>query len=166
MTIVEPGPVTLNVLNGLDALSAAVCNELATSGAGPTCWCGLYPGSAPSWEYCGECSGSACGMGYVRLAGVFPYSTFPIQAVDFHCVMPLAWTVEVGALRCVPQPADGELLSPSLMGNVALEQVLDAQALYRALKCYGLDVAAESYTPVGPMGGCVGGFWRAFLALG
>jgi hypothetical protein len=165
MTIIEPGPVTQHVLNALAELSEAVCGELAASGAGPTCWCGLYPGAAVSWEYCGECSGDHCGMGYVRLASVFPYSTFPVQVIDFQCTLPLAWSVEVGALRCLHQPTDGELLGPEAMSFVAIEQVLDAQALYRALKCYGYQIAAEGYVPVGPQGGCVGGFWRAHLAL-
>jgi len=165
VTIVEPGPITAHVIDSLAMLTTGVCEELRTSGAGPLCWCGLHPGAVVSWEYCGQCSGDACGMGYVRLAGVFPYSTFPVQIVDFQCTAPLAWVVEVGALRCMPMPSDGEIASPDELALVTVEQVLDAQALYRALKCYGLEVAVESYTPVGPAGGCVGGFWRAYLAL-
>jgi hypothetical protein len=104
-------------------------------------------------------------MGYVRLAGVFPYSTFPEPLMDLRCTRPLAWAVEVGALRCVPQPSDGTVLDPIAMGEVAIIQVLDASALHRAVKCCGYDVAIETYIPVGPSGGCVGGFWRAFLAV-
>lgn len=165
MSIIEPGPVTQHVLNALGELSEAVCHELTTTGAGPPCWCGLYPGAAVSWEYCGDCGGGTCGMGYTRLVSVFPYSTFPVQLVDFQCTMPLAWSVEVGALRCIGQPADGGILTPNDMAFVAVDQVLDAQALYRALKCYSYITAVEGYQPVGPSGGCVGGFWRAHLAL-
>ena len=105
-------------------------------------------------------------MGYVRLSGVFPYDTFPLPALDERCVRPLAWSVEVGALRCVPQPADGTIIDPTAMAEVAVAQMLDANALYRAVKCCGYDVAMERYFPVGPDGACVGGFWVGYLALG
>ena len=146
-------------------LAECVCAELAVTGAGPTCWCGLYPGEAVSWEYCENCGADTCGMGYVRLAGVFPYDTFPLPTIDERCVRPLAWAVEVGALRCVPQPASGELLDPVSMSEVVLRQTLDAAALHRAMKCCGQDIAVERYVPVGPAGACVGGFWVGYLAL-
>lgn len=166
MTILDPPlPATQQVALALSALAECVCAELATTGAGPTCWCGLYPGQAVSWDYCGECNGGRCGMGYVRLAGVFPYSTFPQPLIDDRCVRPLAWAVEVGALRCLPTLPDGALLDPDSMAEVALAQILDASALHRAVKCCGVEAAIETYVPVGPAGGCVGGFWRAFLAV-
>jgi hypothetical protein len=43
--------------------------------------------------------------------------------------------------------------------------VLDAAALHSAIKCCGLDAAIETYQPIGPEGGCVGGLWRAYLPL-
>jgi len=73
--------------------------------------------------------------------------------------------VEVGALRCVPQPHDGEALTPIEMAEVAIGQLLDAHALHRALKCCGLEVAVAAWVPAGPEGGCVGGFWSAYLAV-
>jgi hypothetical protein len=146
-------------------LADCVCNQLAVNGAGPTCWCGLYPGAAVSWEYCGECGSGTCGMGYVRLTGVFPYEVFPVPTVDFHCAKPIAYSIEVGALRCVPQPSDGHIIEPVAMAEIVLAQVLDAQALLDGIRCCELEVAAERYQPVGPDGGCVGGFWTAYLAI-
>jgi hypothetical protein len=49
------------------------------------------------------------------------------------------------------------------MTEVAIGQLLDANALHRALKCCGLDIGVAAYTPLGPEGGCVGGSWLAFL---
>lgn len=164
MTVTEiaPPPVALALLE----LTDCVCAQLSAVGAGPTCWCGLYPGAAVSWEYCGgECSAGVCGMGYVRLAGVFPYDAFPVPAVDDRCVRPLAWGVEVGALRCVPTPSDGTVIDAATMNEVAVAQVLDAYALYQAVKCCGLEMSVERYFPVGPLGGCVGGFWIAYVAV-
>lgn len=163
MTIVHP--ITQNVIGALADLADCVCTELAATGGGETCWCGLYPGALVSWDYCGECSGDRCGMGYVRLAEVFPYTVFPQQELDLRCTRPLAWTVEVGALRCLPQPSDGSPLNPVTMAEIAVVQTLDASALYRAVKCCGTEAAVEVYQPLGPQGGCVGGFWRAYLAV-
>jgi hypothetical protein len=146
-------------------LADCVCTQLTEVGAGPTCWCGVYPGAAVSWEYCSDCGSNVCGMGYVRFAGAFPSESFPLPAIDMSCRKPLAWAVEVGALRCFPQPESGHLLEPTAMAEVALKQAMDAAALFQALKCCGLEVAAEIYRPVGPDGGCIGGFWSAFLAL-
>ena len=165
MTIVEPTPYTQRVAIALAQLGECVCEQLATVGAGPTCWCGLYPGATVSWDYCGECSGDSCGMGYVRLATVFPYSQFPIEVIDDRCTLPTAWAIEAGALRCMPQPPSGEVLAPGPMAEVAIRQVLDAGAIHTALKCCGLKVAVNRWQPLGPSGGCVGGSWLAFLAV-
>lgn len=147
-----------------------VCTSLADNGAGPTCWCGLYPGETISWEYCGgECDEGACGMGWVRATTVFPYETFPVPVIDSRCQRPLAWGVEVGALRCMSMGQ--EIASPEEMADTSLSQVLDARALWLALKCCqdnngrSIEISPDVYTPVGPLGGCVGGFWTAFLTL-
>jgi len=66
MTVIDPPVQVPSIVESLLALSDCVCELLVTHGAGSTCWCGLYPGAAVSWEYCGECQSGACGMGYVR----------------------------------------------------------------------------------------------------
>lgn len=162
MTALAPTLILEPVL--LD-LVTCVCNELQTTGAGPTCWCGVYPGTMVSYEFCGECQNGACGMGWVRPSGIFPYATFPVPSLESGCINPLAWTVEVGAVRCLPTPSDGALPSPDELLDVTTSQMADAFALYRALRCCGIEVAAQAWTPVGPDGGCVGGQWTAYLAL-
>ena len=160
MTFVEPTPTALTLLNLIDC----VCTELAASGAGPTCWCGLYPGAQVSWEGCGECNTGACGMGYVRLIGGFPYDVFPTPTIDDRCAKPLAFALEVGALRCLPH-GDG-LLDPAATAETVIDQMADARALYNAIKCCpGPRLGVQNYIPVGPQGGCVGGYWTAYAPL-
>lgn len=145
-------------------LVECVCDRLTAEGAGRPCWCGLLPGLEVSWDYCAECDNGTCGMGWVRLASVFPYNVFPIQSLEVGCALPLAWAVEVGALRCMPT-SDGMLPDPSITAEAAAAQYADAYALYRALMCCNAPlVAAGIYTPTGPQGGCVGGFWTAWLS--
>jgi len=171
VTIFDPHPehpiaiAPPGIVFALTELVECVCGLLATEGAGPMCWCGMYPGASVSWEYCNECSGGMCGMGYVRLAGVFPYATFPLPVVDDRCVKPLGWAIEVGALRCLTIPEDGSIASPAEMADVTIKQMLDATALYKAIRCCGLEIAVEAYRPTGPEGGCVGGFWLAYAAV-
>lgn len=164
MAVVDP-PIFINPITPwVFALSQCVCHELSTTGAGPTCWCGIYPGSLISWEYCGECGTDKCGMGYVRVAQGYPSDTFPLATLDPTCRHPLVWTVEVGALRCLPVLEDGEILSPDDMNMLAAEQMQDAHALYRALLCCEApSVSLQGWQPLGPEGGCVGGMWTAYI---
>lgn len=152
-------------INAIIELTECMCELLALEGAGPTCWCGLYPGAAVSWEYCTACDGDTCGMGYVRLAMVSPYQVFPSPAVDDKCVLPTMWALEVGALRCMPTPHDGEVLDVGSMAEVAIGQMLDARALRKAIKCCVPDLGLGLWSPAGPNGACVGGYWAAFLDM-
>ena len=166
MTLTPTPPIALaipEVVNKLVDLAECVCAYLAVEGAGETCWCGLYPGSAVSWEYCTECSNGMCGMGYVRPASASSYEVFPQPAIDIRCTLPMAWGVEVGALRCLHTPEDGTLLDVGSMAEATIRQILDARALRNAIKCCGLNIGLGSWIPLGPQGGCVGGYWQAFL---
>jgi hypothetical protein len=172
MTVIDPPviepPIALpipGIIVALTDLIECVCGLLATEGAGEPCWCGIHPGAQVSWDYCsgGECSSDMCGMAWVRPDLVFPYDSFPLPVVDPNCRKPLAWRVEVGALRCMPQPSTGELLTPVESMAVTWGQILDARAIHKALQCCDVSVTVEGYTPVGPQGGCVGGFWVGYV---
>lgn len=164
----EPEPFTPSVLMlAMDQLASCVCTEIAKSAAGPVCWCGVWPGEEVSWEFCGDCGNDACGMAWVRLNGIFPYDTFPAPVVDLGCRRPLAYNIEVGALRCMPvSDNEGELPSSEQITMTSMETYADLAALYRALLCCDFEaIAVEAWVPVGPQGGCVGGVWGAYFAL-
>jgi hypothetical protein len=159
---ITPPPLVANLME----LAECVCEYLATEGGGPTCWCGLLPGASAAWEYCGECGGDTCGMGWVRVISGFPYEVFPIPTIDDRCFRPLAWAVEVGSLRCIPQPGDGSPPSPEVMAEAAVIQIVDSWAMYEAIKCCSrMGLGVQSYTPQGPQGGCVGGYWTAYAPM-
>lgn len=149
------------------SLSECVCETLTTSGGGPLCWCGLYPGAQVSWDYCGNCSGATCGMGYVRLDAVYPSSSLPQPDITPTCAAPLAARIAVGALRCVPVADDsGNLPEPMDLWESGLQIIADMGALHEAIVCCkpGYYVLGE-YTPLGPRGGCAGGEWMVTVAL-
>jgi hypothetical protein len=144
-----------------------VCAALAEKGAGPACFCGLVSGPTPAWDYCGECSGGNCGMGYVAVTSVFKYESFP-DAVGFTaCDRPLAVTLTVGALRCTPIPSeDGDLPDEMDHAESALGLFADMGALYDAIACCGLrDVVVGEWTAFPSAGGCGGGAWEVTVAL-
>lgn len=166
MTTTEPMPRTVPVaINHVLNLVDCVCTALTNFGAGPTCWCGLYPGVEVAHDYCTDCGNDVCGMGYVRLALGSPYSTFPNPAIDDRCALPMMWAVEVGALRCMPSSEDGSGLDEQTLAEVSLRTMLDSLALRDAIKCCTGSWGLGPWTPVGPLGMCVGGYWQAFLAV-
>ena len=157
---------TKTIATELLTLADCLCEKLTSEGAGPTCWCGLWHGEVVSWDYCDECSSTACGMGYVRLANAFPYETFPAPAVSLRCYLPLAYHIEVGALRCFPTMEEGGALPPpAAITEASLLTLADMRAMHNALMCCGLDIAVEAYIPVGPAGNCAGGYWTGYIVL-
>lgn len=155
-------PASIPVLDYALQLSTCLCEELATNGAGPTCWCGLVPGLDVAMDHCNPC-GDTCGMGYVRIGSIFPYGVFPGPTLEPKCTG-LAWQLDVGAFRCFPVPEDGEPNSPEVMLAVTVDQARDAWAMYRAITCCDAPlVSVQGYQPIGPMGGCVGGFWTIYM---
>lgn len=144
-------------------LMECVCTHVVSDGAGPVCWCGIYPGSAVSWEYCGSCENDVCGMAWVRPSQAYPYDTFPFPTLDPNCKKPLALGIEVGVIRCVPvMEEDGSLPDAESMTVAGIGQILDMIALYRAISCCTVDLTVQEWTPVSG-GGCAGGFWTVFL---
>ena len=158
---IAPSPLSVVVAE----LVECVCTEVATSGSGPLCWCGLWHGDTVSWDYCGECSEGHCGMGWVRVMAAFPYQTFPVPQVDLKCTLPLAYQIEVGVMRCMPTAEeDGTLPDEETIAEASYIAIADAHAMHRALLCCAADMAIEGYLALGPSGGCAGGAWTAFMA--
>lgn len=147
-------------------LVECVCTYLSTEGGGKPCWCGFYPGSEVSWDYCGSCSGDTCGMGYVRIVDSYQSSNFPNQETDpVRCQSPLAVQLAVGALRCMPMNEDGSLPTEAVMWEVGLAVMADMTAMLQAIDCCVDDYALGAYEPQGPQGGCVGGQWTMWISL-
>jgi hypothetical protein len=152
------------------AITECVCVALAKQGGGPTCWCGLFPGTEVSWDYCGECSSGACGMGYVRLISVYESQQFPQQdPLPSNCGAPLVAELAVGALRCIPvADRDGSLPDEAALLEAGLATFADMAAIRSAVQCCDLgdrEFALGTYLPLGARGGCVGGEWTVWVAL-
>lgn len=142
------------------------CEDFLTlQGAGPVCRKELAPGVLAAWTECGTCSDECNGMLYIRSDVGGPYGSFPALDLDPTCRKPLMLRLEIGVLRCAPtMTEDGEPPSAEEVTASALEGLLDRYALLCAIRASTFSPKAiELFTPVGPDGGCVGGFWSVWV---
>lgn len=168
-------PITANadpIWPLLAELASCLCAELESSGLPSTCFCGVFPGAAAPFDYCGPgCSGGGCGQAWTRLSQASPSSSFPASDIFRigNCASPLAFEAEIGIARCAPMPDErGNLPSLSNQLDASRLQVADMQAMRRAVQCCAKasrkDMMLGSYIPFGPEGGCVGGIWTVAIS--
>jgi hypothetical protein len=159
-----------NVQTKLEQVAACVCAQIEVDGLPKTCFCGILPGQEVAWDYTGDCSGDGgCGMAWVRLVAAYPSVVIgtPDQQPG-NCGSMVGMDVEVGILRCVSMPhEDGSPPDPADLQADAALQVADAMALRKAVYCCGpeKDLVLGYYTPLGPAGGVVGGFWLVSMQV-
>jgi len=150
----------------LTEISDCLCTAIKDATGQELCWCGIYPGGQPAWDYCGSCEGDRCGMGYVTLQNMQPYTSFgqPLLALATCDVMFQA-QIALGVLRCVPVSEEGP--SEDDMYFIAQQLITDAEAMrYAALCCFKGDTILQGYEPLPPTGGCVGGQMVIMADLG
>jgi hypothetical protein len=156
-------PVRPTIDSTLTALATCLCAEIVdpVNDVPDVCFCGVIPGEAASAMYGGDCK-TKCGMAWTRLitaygaAGVGNVSNLP-----GNCATGIGFDVELGMLRCTPigtattPPKPEELLASSQL------QLADMMVMRKAIACCpgSRDWALGTYTPMGPGGGLVGGFW-------
>lgn len=105
------------------------------------------------------------GLAYVKINRVYPSTEFPKEDEDWSPCGPLAWAaeLEMGIIRCAPvgdvdsMPTDSEWeTATDLVAN-------DSAAMRLAVEEFASRVApltdwmAGSWSPIGPVGACVGG---------
>lgn len=102
---------------------------------------------------------AACSQAWVRVMGVQP--TAAPQSFGNDCSVDLKLTLEVGVLRCIDIPEDGEAPTASDVLVAALQSMDDMKVIYcAAMSCEVWDsIESGSWTPNGPLGGQYGGVW-------
>lgn len=152
------------VLDPLSDLLACLCTEVTA--VQPVCSCSILPGLDVAWDYCGEC-GDKCGQAWLRVIRMFPYGVWPAPALAANCQAPLAMEVEIGVVRCLPTLTESGDLPPIVdIEYATMIQIADMWAMLRAISCCDSSYKSpQQYDVMGPQGGCVGGTWRAFLAV-
>jgi hypothetical protein len=135
-----------------------LCETLTERGLMPgACFCGILPGDQAVWDY-------SDGMAWVRLVDSYPSTAFPAANTTprVSCSAMLVATLEVGLLQCAPQMGgDGSLPTQEAQMEASRLQIAGMRALQQAIACCDLPlIVLGTYTPQGPQGGLVGGFWQ------
>lgn len=157
------------ILPTLEALATCLCAQIEEDGSPPTCFCGVIPGDAAVGDYAGDCA-SACGMAWVRLMSMYPaVNTGIVSEQPGNCSATIGLEIEIGMLRCMSIPEDGEPLPPGELLEVTDLQTRDAMSMWRAVVCCSsIDPKGSilsAYQPMGPMGGLVGGSYTVRTML-
>jgi hypothetical protein len=152
------------------SLTACLCTEIAQSGLPEPCACSPIVGELVL-DYCSSCAEGNCGgQAWVRLVDAYPSLNFPVrqQAVS-NCFAPLAFTLEVGIVRCKPMGSNSTVrgFTPPTVDQTVTAlrlQLADMAAMRRAIQCcFGnsddRSYIMGSYVPVTPEGDCLGGYF-------
>lgn len=99
-----------------------------------------------------------CSQIWVRVMSVLPRTT---DSWEGDCASVLTLDIEVGVLRCIEIPEDGEAPTASDVMEAALQSMTDMNAIYcAAMGCEVWDsIEVGQWSPMGPMGGQYGGTW-------
>jgi hypothetical protein len=165
--------ITVDLNGAMDILLANVMEELQKPGHdSKLCHVTKYPGAEVPTDVGAE---SGCmGQLYVTYTTAFPTTTFPNPGItDDNCTYTLAFPLQVGIHRTVPvmsNPFGGTPQYPSDtdLSNATEKQVADMLAMHRAIQRLRDDVeqlVIGTYTPTGPDGGAVGGYWSLTIGL-
>lgn len=116
-----------------------------------------------------------CAQAWVRLAGLYRSSNFPLPDQDLTgggcLVAEYAAILELGVIRCWPtmgrNGAPGDPVAKQLR---ALDVQNDAYAMVRAVNCCwavedGPSYLVGTWQPTGPEGGVVGGYLQVTVAV-
>jgi hypothetical protein len=137
----------------MERLRTCLCTQFESD---MDCFCGTLPGAqAVDWWGTG-------GQVWVRLVEAYQSSNFPIADPIPSATAPLAYRLEVGALRCGPEwPESTTPPDAATMTAFAGEQVSDMMAMHRAIWCCMQDeddFILGNYTPISS-GPNLGGMW-------
>lgn len=152
----------------LAEVATCLCAQIAADGLPDVCFCGVLPGEVTIADYASECD-AACGMAYVRMTSMYPSVAVGTPSEQAgNCATGLGIEVEVGILRCAPMP-DSDGSPPGADEQLAATQlqIADALAAWKAISCCqnNQDFLLGTYTPVGPQGDVVGGFWAVGMMV-
>jgi hypothetical protein len=107
-----------------------------------------------------------CSQAWVRVMSVNPTATEE-SFEGGACSSELSVDLEVGVLRCLEIPEDGDAPTATQVLMAATQAMEDMNAIYcAAMSCEVWSaITAGQWTPDGPLGGQVGGIWTFTVQL-
>lgn len=155
----------MSVADRLTDLATCLCAQITTDGSPETCFCGVIAGEDVAQDYTSDCD-DACGMAWVRLATAGPVTGINVVSEKRNnCDSTLGFDVEVGIIRCAILGENGEPPTVEDHLAMAIQQMNDMETMRRAIMCCDGDKILGLYTPVGPLGAVLGGFWLVSMVM-
>lgn len=148
----------------LTSLAACLCVEYPDE----FCFCGILPGAQTPVEVV-RCD-DRCGMGWVRLTSAYPAVAAGQTPLEGQaCASLLGADIQVGVIRCLEYPDDGQPPTQETLEAATLQQMEDMTTIRRVIECCDAldfhDHEINTYTPHGPQGMVVGGWWSLSVAI-
>lgn len=106
----------------------------------------------------------SCSQAWVRVTGVTPIAE---EGWSGDCATVLSIGLEVGVLRCLEIPDDGEAPTASDVLMAASQAMTDMNSIFcAAMACEVWEsINVGTWTPSGPLGGQYGGIWTFTVEL-
>lgn len=152
-------------------IAACLCAQIETDERPKPCFCGVVPGAAVVANFMPDCFNNedlpTDGMAWVRLAAAYPafQPGIVVENPAEASVAGLGFDIEVGILRSIPLPTEG--LDEAQSADAVTSQMDDMITIRKAIMCCvaleRADFLLNSYTPVGPIGGVVGGAFTVMV---
>ena len=148
-----------------DGIVKRLVTQLAEMNLPEACFATVVPGELAALD---NLTDECAAMAYSRVTSVFPSTTsFPSADASPRSGYFFASIIELGLIRTIELPDNGEAPSAEAQREAARLQAADMGAMLTAICAYCTDysipVVLGAYQPVGPEGGVVGGFWTATL---
>lgn len=151
----------------LTELAAEQYVQSGEAGLPEPCFHGVVPGETLSFDYCQPCTTAGkCGTYWVRLVSMREIEGELGRRTV--CAKQFEIDIEMGAIRCFQTvSAGGKAASPEQNEAAFRLQMAERQVIETVLRCghKEYDPLLAQYSPIGPLGGCVGGSWTATYTL-
>lgn len=161
--------MTGEVYAKLVTLRDSLAQAIADAQLDPLCSLAVQPGNAIAFDFALCDDEGREGMGWVLLQSAFPSNRLPTPVAGVtSCATDTGLTCQVGIIRAMPISDDGEPPDDATYLALAERQMTEMEVIRSAIVCYygkGRDVALGAYTPTGPQGAAIGGFWTCTLSL-
>ena len=155
-----------SIIQRMTDLATCLCAQIVVDLSPEPCWCGVMPGQEALLEALGDaCDG---GIAWVRLITSYPSQIVgQASTLTGNCGMGTGFDLEVGIARVVT--VEEEAPDPAEALAAVEQQIKDMDTMRRAIGCCPAlpkpDYILGAYTPLGPLGGVVGGSWTVFVGL-
>lgn len=107
---------------------------------------------------------AVCSQLWVRVMNVTPQA---VNSWGGDCATSLDLDIEVGVIRCIEMPEDGEAPLASNVLAAALQAASDMNRVFcAAMACEVWEkITSNQWTPMGPLGGQHGGIWTFTVSV-